>query len=215
MMGLVVLTGCSKSETKLDNTIMSEFWIWFDQHKDSIAAAMKSGDEATIRKTLADVDTRMQKEASGISFLFCDHGDENGFIVTAGGQREHFSDVQSFVDAAPKIDGWRITAFRQPSYGDFAIKMGGVAISNENIQFQAFSLAGGGMGITLYPDNMTEDTRDLYSHAAVTILDHTIGEYNAVTKIHSLMVEPPTKMEPGVPVHPMIELRDFLDSWSR
>jgi hypothetical protein len=215
MMGLAVLTGCSKRETELDTTIMNGFWIWFDQHKDSIATGMKSGDEEAIRITLKDVDTRLQKTAPGISFLFCDHDGEYEFIVTAGGQREHFSNVQSFVDAAPKIDGWRITAFRQPSDDNFKLEMGGIAISASDIEFQAFDLVDGGVGITLYPADMTEDQRDLYSHAAVTLLDHVVGECDAVTKINSLVVDPPAKIEPGIPVRSMTELREFLNQQQR
>jgi hypothetical protein len=207
----VAVLGCTPSKTTLDNPTMNEFWTWFDQNKDSIATAMKSGNEETIRKTLDDVDTHMQQVAPGISFLFGQLDNEYEFVVTAGGDRKHFPNVQSFVDAAPKIAGWKITAFRQPSVAsDFRLQIGGIAMGAKDIQFQAFDIADG-LAITLYPANMTEDNRDLYSQAAVVILDHLVGEYDAVTKIQSLMVQPPSKAESGVPMRPMTELREFLN----
>ena len=203
--------GCSTGSKLVDKQAMNDFWAWFEENEGSIVSAMTSGDTERIRTTINDVDSRMQKVTPGISFVFGGNDAGFEFVVTAHGDVDYFPNVQAFVDASPEIEGWEIVAFRPPSTSiDSKMKIGGIEIGATDIKFQAFDVVGG-IGITLYPTGMTEENRDLYSHAAVLILDYLVGEFVAGTKIESLMVEPLSNAEHGVPMRPLTDLPEYLD----
>jgi hypothetical protein len=165
-----------------------------------------------VDPTLTEVNSRLQKANPGLSCLFGAREDHYEFVVTADGHKEYFDAVTRFVETSPKIEGWQLVAFRPPlaSPAGFKIKMGGVELSPEDVQFQAFDLGEGRLGITLYPKGLTDDNREPLGNACVILLDHTVGEYDAVMKIDSLALKSASESEKGVPLRPLLELPDLL-----
>lgn len=85
-----------------------------------------------------------------------------------------FADLaRQVVAAAPKLDNWRIVAFRQPSEG-FSIEISGKRVAPEDCKIGLFGHPGGPRGLQLYmPDHLDQA---VMSQLAFLILDHTLGE---------------------------------------
>jgi len=214
---LGLLAGCTNP--KLEQTLKqpaaqmdaSSFWEWFSTNRDTIALNMRSSDHNTIQKTLGDVDERLQLVAPGVSFLYGHNDGENEFVATARGDRDAIPNVHALIESAPLIEGWKFTAFRPPSEEhERRIEMGDLTLAVSDVSFQGFDLGEEGLGITLYPDGMTEDRRDLYQRAAIALMDHTIGEYDAMVLIDSLRVDPRSGIPEGSQTLPLAGLREFL-----
>lgn len=188
----------------------SGFWEWFAANRDTIASNMRSSDQNTILKTLGEVDERLQRVAPGASFLYGHVDGENEFVATAGGVRDAIPSVQALIESAPTIAGWKFTAFRPPSGNGARITMEDLTLVVSDVTFQGFNLGEVGLGITLYPEGMTEDRRSLYQRAAITLMDHTIGEYDAMVLIDSLCVDPLSDLPERSKTTPLSELREFL-----
>ena len=88
--------------------------------------------------------------------------------------------------------------------------MGDIDLGVEDVKFQAFDLEGGKLGITLYPKGLTDENRDIVGNATIVLLDHTVGEYNAVMKIDSLIMQPIEKAEKGKKLYCLSKLPKFL-----
>jgi hypothetical protein len=213
---LMLFIGCVKEpEQPLQEAAgkmdAARFWEWFASNCESIALGMRSDDQDTVKKTLGDVDERLQHVAPGVSFLYGHNDGVNEFVATAGGDRDFIPNVNALIESAPTIDGWKFTAFRPPSENQEArITINDLTLAVSDVAFQAFDLGEEGLGITLYPDGMTEDRRDLYQRAAITLMDHTIGEFDAMVLIDSLRVDPLSDIPEGSKTTPLSELREFL-----
>ena len=188
------------------------FWKWFNKEKTRIAREIDSGDPERVSEALDEVIQELSGEASGLSFLYGDMKDNKECVITALGDRDYFEDVKRLVDSAPKLKGWKVVAFRpaaKSTYG-FRIKMGDIDLGVEDVKFQAFDLEGGKLGITLYPKGLTDENRDIVGNATIVLLDHTVGEYNAVMKIDSLIMQPIEKAEKGKKLYCLSKLPKFL-----
>jgi hypothetical protein len=209
----------SKEEAKkteevkhFDAASAEAFWKWFGKEKTRIAKEIDSGDPERVNAALDEVIQELSGVASGLSFLYGDMKDDKECVITALGDREYFEDVKKLVDSAPKLKGWRVVAFRPAakSTNGFRIKMGDIDLGVEDVQFQAFDLEGGKLGITLYPKGLTDENRNIVGNATIVLLDHTVGEYNAVMKIDSLIMEPIAKAEKGKKLYTLDKLPGML-----
>lgn len=215
VVALLAFPGCSRKSAPplIDAAAQQRFWDWFRHNDQRIAKDMQSGDMPRIQAALNDVDSRLQQANPGLSFLFGSKDKEGryDFVVTADGNKEYFDAVKQFVKTSPKLDGWKLTAFRPPS-GDpksIAIEMNGLKLTVADVQFQAFDF-NGKLGITLYPKGLTEANYEPMGNATLMLLDHVVGEYDAVTKIDSMELHPVSEAEKGVPLQPLLELPGVL-----
>src|SRR5262245_19477219 len=122
---LLALAACEKPE--------QQFWKWFAQNSQELDEFEKH-QEPTFEK-LTD---ELHKVSPELTFEFGPK--ENGvreFIVSADGNQSAFLDVTKLVDAAPKIAGWKIIAFRQRKEG-LVIELPGtsVKLAPETIFFE-------------------------------------------------------------------------------
>lgn len=226
LLGILMIAGCSAANSKKNVSSTStgesknpkEFWTWFDENKDDVAKKLQSKDNQKIQQTLSEVNKRLGSEYAGVSFLF---GKGKGpdakyhFVATAGGMRENFENVKACAEAAPPMPGWKIIAFKPASESkDSKVRVAEITASASDIMYQIFKLGSGnetGIGVTLYPTGMDESNRKIYQHIAALLLDHTLGEYYAGTKIDSLALQPISKAEKGIPLLPLTKLKEELE----
>ncbi len=107
--GLIMILGFLN---KKDNEQV--FWEWFVKHQNDYYS--DNIDESLFDK----LNVQLNKIDSNLTFEFSPIH-ENGIkdlIISAAGLKESFPSVIKLVDKAPKIDQWKIIAFRQrlPAY---------------------------------------------------------------------------------------------------
>jgi len=209
------LSGCSEQqpESHIDASAQKAFWQWFKENGNRVAEEIQSRDRARLEVMLDNVNRRLHACNPGLRFVFGKREDVFEFVVTADGRKEYFEVVKEFVRTSPPIEGWELIAFRPPSPAPKGVKirLEGVELSATGVQFQAFDLGAGALGITLYISGLTDQDYDKVGAAAVALLDHVVGEYDAVTKIDSLVLKSLHEAEPGAPLQSLSDLPEFLN----
>ena len=114
-------------------------------------------------------------------FVMAD-GRANELVISADGRPELFGAVIDVVKAAPALEGWRVTAFRQPGPTTVSIEMGGSKMSYEDIWFRASS-SRGRTDLVLAVRGMTEQNHEQLAGAVFILLDNALGEYVAGTSL--------------------------------
>jgi len=101
------------------------------------------------------------------------------FVVSADGRSELFPLVEQVVAAAPEVPGFRIVAFRQRGPDGVSIQTPQGELSADDVWFEAIP-SNGSLSLTLFvPDAAL-------AGLAVILLDNTLGEYDAVMRVHEL-----------------------------
>lgn len=114
-------------------------------------------------------------------FVMAD-GRANELVISADGRPELFGAVIDVVKAAPALEGWKVTAFRQPGPTTVSIEMGGSKMSYEDIWFRSSS-SRGRTDLVLAVRGMTEQNHEQLAGAVFILLDNALGEYVAGTSL--------------------------------
>jgi hypothetical protein len=99
--------------------------------------------------------------------------------------RARFPAVQSLIAVAPRIDGWRLLAFRQPGPPDVTIQFGEIELGPEDVWFSA-SQGGGLTDVVLHVRGLTDENEQLFAGAVFLLLDNLLGEYAVATKVGTI-----------------------------
>lgn len=122
-------------------------------------------------------------------------------IFSAEGERSRFPDVRELVAAAPRVDGFSVTALRPARGFNFSITTAGVTVQPSVMRFVPLSskTAPDAIGIRLFvPDEMiTLGSPDL----AMRILETGIGERDAAAIAHVEMVPLGQARNDAAPIH--------------
>lgn len=166
-------------------TPASRFWDWFYRHSARLMA-VKTGSE----KVCDDLMSELQKVHKGLAFEFGPTVDgKREFIVSADGIATVFHAVKKLVAAAPNLPAWKVIAFRPPKGNDFAIGFGEFKLGMDDIWFLA-KPAGQKTNLTLFIRGFEGENERKATGAAFLLLDAAIGEYNVVTKIGHIDMQP-------------------------
>lgn len=114
-------------------------------------------------------------------FVMAD-GRANELVISADGRPELFGAVIDVVKAAPALEGWKVTAFRQPGPTTVSIEMGGSKMSYEDIWFRSSS-SRGRTDLVLAVRGMTEQNHEQLAGAVFILLDNALGEFVAGTSL--------------------------------
>jgi len=114
-------------------------------------------------------------------FVMAD-GRANELVISADGRPELFGAVIDVVKAAPALEGWKVTAFRQPGPTTVSIEMGGSKMSYEDIWFRSSS-SRGRTDLVLAVRGMTEQNHEQLAGAVFILLDNALGEFVAGTTL--------------------------------
>lgn len=192
-------------------SLSSTFWDWFLANRNSISERMRSGDGDKFESTIQKVNEKMQLVAPDAFFLYKYDGQRNIFFASADGVRDAIPLLKQLIKAAPVIEDWGFLAFRPGDNDPGArIVIKDFVLSVSGISFLAFDLGDEGIGITLYPTDMTEDCLQPFEFAASVLMQHIIGEYEAMPLIDSLQGQPLSHVAKGVQAIPLAELGSFL-----
>lgn len=184
------------------------FWTWFEANHAELRAAIKSDPRAVVeshpmdaelRKIHADIVFELPVEADGVQDI----------VFSAGGIREVAPHVRALVDAAPRIEGWSFTAFRQPSAEAASLKlaMGDSEFSPESVMYRS-EPDGEKTGLNIFMEGYTAEAEHMQM-AAFLLLDHVIGEHAVMFRIGFIEIQAMPAARSGL--KPLIELQKELD----
>lgn len=184
----------------------NELWSWF----------RKSGE--AFRDPHALDPRAMQKLArllsaieNGVVYEFAvADGRAHELVISADGRPELFGAVIDIVKAAPALEGWKITAFRQPGPATVSIDMGGSRMSHEDIWFRASS-SRGRTDLVLAVRGMTEQNHELLAGAVFILLDNALGEYVAATALGEVSFADLPADPPSAGFRPFIEVSQAVE----
>jgi len=172
IIGLIMILGFLN---KKDNKEL--FWEWFVKHQNDYYSD-------NIDDSLFDnLTNQLNKIDSNLTFEFSPIHD-NGIkelVISAAGLKESFPSVIKLVDKAPKIDKWKVIAFRQRLPLEYdSVKLGDFRLSYDDIYFR-YSNDSDKIGIELNIRNYT-DSRE-FNQSIYLLLDGLLGEYDVETKL--------------------------------
>lgn len=185
------------------------FWKWVSENSERLFLRLENDSIAVVE----EMGKRLKEDCPE---LFCEIGKlkDNPYatlIITVDGRRENISLAKDVVKSAPDLPRWKVLAFRQRGNMDaLEIRMGDeISLNIKDLSCQAFVGPRGELGVTLLLKDMDDPENDRRAGAAVLLMDHAIGEYDAMTAIRSLAIEPYKDDLPGV--MPLEELPSFID----
>lgn len=192
------------------------FWDWYAVNSDRLREnllkdAQRTGDEIgyQFRKAYPQLSWEIgpaSKDAADQDWEFC---------ISAEGNIDLFPAVERAVTEAPPIPGWKVVAFRQRGkLEDVQLQFGNdLTFGSDDVWWTAEEIDAG-LSVNLWIRGLDPATDEVYSHAALILLDHALGEYDSTTVLAELNRGPlPDDPESYPDLHPLIELPTFVDNW--
>ncbi len=104
-------------------SLKQDFWNWFQENQATYLGILKMNKKETcywMEKAL--VQLRLCGTNLSPRFFIPSDGSTPQFIITAGGKRQYFKQVEGLIVEAPPIPGWEIIGFLPPRPIDFLIE---------------------------------------------------------------------------------------------
>jgi len=150
------------------------FWDWFKDNEDKIFEFEKDQE-----KIFNELVRELQKVHKNLAFVFSSVKDgKREFIISAGGMKDAFSNVNLLVKEAPKLSRWKFLAFRPRIELPGNITLGGVELIVDDIYF-LHELNGKKINVEFYSKQLDEKNQQIFG-ALFILLDALIGEYDVL-----------------------------------
>lgn len=191
--------------------IHQEFWQWFSDHSNIFYNSVKNNDnvEATFIEPLGE---KLEQIKDGFYFLagMCDENTAE-LVITADCNVANIVFVEELVDEAPTLEGWKITALKQPSPdAEFGLIMDGFSFDAEKLFFFSNDhyYYPDEIDITIVHKDLNEDNISQISLGVNIFLDNYLGELTYVNTIDNLKIV--GLKDADKDLVPITKLKDFL-----
>ena len=160
------------------------FWEWFRENKSFLEQYDKKTDEVMeqLQEKLEEIYPDLRFEIGQ---------DKDGiyeFVISAGGLKSAIDSVLELYKSAPKIDGWRIIAFK-PRQAVTRVEHGGIDFKLSDFMYSS-SYNEGMTDIELYIRGFRMGKEETYAMAGFLFLDTVIGEYDVMTRLGNIKFHP-------------------------
>ncbi|WP_059173377.1 hypothetical protein [Bacillus sp. FJAT-27445] len=158
-----------------------KFWNWFKDHSEKYYKISEYD-----REELYDLfQTNLQKVHKDLAFEFTEIPDAEGkqeLIISADGVRQLIPTVLKLINAAPDLEKWKMTAFRQRMEG-MEINFNGYKLNEDHVFFAYdFSSDKKYINRNIFTKNFETEMKG----ALYLLLDSCIGEYEVMTKVGTI-----------------------------
>ncbi len=196
-----------------------EFWQWFSDNTPKFEG-IQSKEAEEVKRLINLFDEKLMAHHKGLSFELGLNADpetpENDYevVISAEGNLDHFHKVIELVEAAPKINNWTVTAFKQPGHANIGYK--GLELSPENLSFSPLAKQDDDqwLGLRITIPGYNEKQEDDYYYAMTLLLDALLGEFISATEVHYIDFIAASTSAPGEGHFPLTDLPNFLE-WNR
>lgn len=184
----------------------NDFWSWFVKHSADYSHLNEENYEIifnTLNKQLTKINPDLTFEFS-IDLV----DGKREFIISANGNLSAFPAVKGLVKEAPKMEKFKIIAFRQRGE-TFNVQFDDIELRPEDMFF-TYKTYDNSLELVLYINGYNPDNDDLVV-ASFVILDTLIGEYDVATKLSKIEFRP---FEEYPNLRPITELPFLIDKMS-
>ena len=202
-----------KENTKINSN--NDFWNWFLQNEKTFFNVVKNNNN--IHKNFFDkLSPKLEDLREGYFFVSGMFNDETAeLVLTADGNVKNINFVEELVNAAPKIEGWKITAHKEPmDIENIEIEMGNYIFNSENIFFYSndFKEYPDKIDISVIHNELNDINKEQVGNGTYIFLDNYLGEIDFINNIDNLSII--GKQESQKELIPISKLKDFLN-WRR
>ena len=165
------------------------FWRWFEKNAVQIESDVRAlrQDKQATQLTMRDLQRRLARVNPGLVHeIGSDLEGEVELIISADGDLAVFDAVTRLVSSAPRIPGFKFTAFRPRIGEQFALGMFGHQISFAQVRYEAWP-EDDKLGVKLHIAVEGVDGEELDTMAFI-LLDMALGEYDVATGLGSIEV---------------------------
>lgn len=162
------------------------FWEWFDSNRKGLEEFISS--PYNDREVYEQLTEKIQQYSTHLMpELTIDKDRKFVLIISCDGIKDGIPFVESITSDLKPYDNWVIHKYRQPGpmesipINDIDLKRSDIFIEWERLDDNKFD-------VTLFVKGFTAKNPS-YTMATYLHLDHTIGEYNAMTKIETLEIK--------------------------
>jgi len=160
---------------------ITKFWSWFEVGNKAfinLSSPNLDGNEKVL--LLDSILNNLHQYCDKLFFeIGGSPGEDQELIITADGDVDFFSQVESLINNAPKIEGWVFTAFMQPRELDYIINFEDVEIKPHEVWFLPLDNKNApksiGLRICLPNYQLIKDNKWLQA-AVYRVLDTILGE---------------------------------------
>ena len=185
-----------------------KFWDWFIAHEAEFFT-FDPENESERERLFDKLAVELQKVHPDLTFAFGPSGSKREFVISAAGLKSVFPAVVSLVDASPRLERWRVTAFRPRRPLPCVLEIAGFEVSSEDVQFSLLH-NGETVGIRLFIPGFQE--RDLnWQQVGYLFLDEALGEFDVESRVGLIKMYPP-EASTQEKRHPLSELPDAFDT---
>ena len=186
----------------------AQFWNWFQQNAERLRTRIYGDDSQ-------DRDAAMQELASNcpdLTLELMQIGDRPQLIVSADGNWEKVDLVRTFVDTAPTLDGWDVTAFRPRMDDGISIQIQGESIGPDDIRFRLEPVLDG-VRVILLVKGLNKSNEQMRGLGASLLAQHAIGEEDMLTLVDALESRKQPLLAFLTKSRPFDELADAIDQY--
>ncbi|MFT3934161.1 MAG: DUF695 domain-containing protein [Chitinophagaceae bacterium] len=192
----------------------SDFWDWFSNHEKEFFKVLSSKKESKeVEESFFDkLSPKLGELKDGYFYLAGMLNDNTAeLVLTADGNLKNIAFVESLVNAAPNLAGWKFTALKPAlDLENVNISMGGYQFNKDNMNFYyaEFEEYPDEIEITIVHNDFTEENKNQISTGVCIFLDNYLGELDFVNNIDTLKTIGPDQAEKDL--IPIEKLKDFL-----
>jgi len=190
-----------------------QFWKWF-QDNNKAYLFLDDVDEDVKENLLNDCEEQLHKYCDQLYFeIGCELDEDQELIITAEGDKKHFGKVEELVNAAPKISGWTIIAFKPSIPGHFKSNWDDLELNTEEMWFLPLINEKNndlGIRICLKNHDLIKDN-EILTTLLYKMLDTILGEKSFALNIKYVdtALQPDDPAEEGM--YPILELPEYID----
>lgn len=161
------------------------FWQWFASHQDQLFDF-----EMDQERIFDELARELRRVHPGLTFEFGPKANPREFVISADGIREVFPAVPSLVAAAPKLERWKITAFRPRHTPLCRVQIGETFVDPADVEFSLLT-KNSNIGIQLFMPGFKKNDMTR-TQIAYLLLDNALGEYDVETKLGLIQILAPS-----------------------
>lgn len=168
-----------------------DFWNWFQKNEKEFFSVVKNN--KNIEKNFFDkISPKLGELKEGYFFLtgMCNENTAE-LVLTADGNPKNVVFIEELVNAAPKISGWKFTAFKEAmNNDDFSINMGNYEFSAKNINFYAneYPEYPDEIDVCIVHNDLNEENKNEVGNGTYIFLDNYLGEIDFLNNIDNLEI---------------------------
>jgi hypothetical protein len=164
---------------------IDELWLWFTANRRRLEAEEPDLDAHRL------LSEHLKRIDRGLTYEMAPAWE---IAISADGCPELMELVEQIVSKAPKMEGWHVVAFRQPSAEPIMISAFDSELTATNVTFSVEDERDGVADLVLYVPGLTEDTYRHLAHCSMLLLESLIGEYDVMTRLGEVDYESADEM---------------------